>query len=56
MVVYYKFKAFLDYDKIDFDGLYISVADLKKKIIARKKLAKTHSFHLKIKNAQTAKG
>ncbi|XP_031620939.1 E3 ubiquitin-protein ligase RBBP6 isoform X2 [Contarinia nasturtii] len=53
MSVHYKFKSSLDFDTISFDGLHISVADLKKEIINKKKLGKTQDFDLQITNAQT---
>lgn len=56
MSVHYKFKSALDYDTISFDGLHISVADLKKEIIQKKKLGKTQDFDLQITNAQTKEG
>lgn len=46
----------MDYDTISFDGLHISVADLKKEIIQKKKLGKTQDFDLQITNAQTKEG
>lgn len=56
MSVHYKFKSSLDYDTITFDGLHISVADLKKSIIQQKKLGKSVDFDLQITNAQTKEG
>lgn len=56
MSVHYKFKSSLDFDTISFDGLHISVADLKKEIINKKKLGKTQDFDLQITNAQTKEG
>lgn len=40
MSVYYKFNSELKYSYIDFDGLHISVADLKKSIVHQKRLGK----------------
>ncbi|KAM7344459.1 something that sticks like glue [Cochliomyia hominivorax] len=53
MSVHYKFKSTLDYDTITFDGLHISVADLKKAILQQKRLSKITDFDLQIINAQT---
>lgn len=39
-----------------FDGLHISVLDLKKAIVHQKRLGKTHDFDLQITNAQTKEG
>jgi E3 ubiquitin-protein ligase RBBP6 len=56
MSVHYKFKAALDYSTITFDGIHISVADLKKAIIDQKRLAKSADSDLQITNAQTKDG
>lgn len=56
MSVHYKFKSALDFDTITFDGLHISVADLKKAIMQQKRLGKTADFDLQITNAQTKEG
>lgn len=56
MSVHYKFKSTLDYDTITFDGLHISVADLKKAILQQKRLSKITDFDLQIINAQTKEG
>jgi len=53
MSIHYKFTSNLDYDTLTFDGLHISVGDLKKSIIHQKKLGKSADFDLKITNAQT---
>ena len=34
--VHYKFKSQKDYDSIGFDGMFISVGDLKKSIVEKK--------------------
>lgn len=56
MSVHYKFKSALDFDTISFDGLHISVDDLKKAIIHQKRLGKTQDFDLQVTNAQTKEG
>lgn len=56
MSVHYKFKSALDFDTITFDGLHISVADLKKSIVHQKRIGKTMDFDLHITNAQTKEG
>lgn len=53
MSVHYKFKSSLDFDTVTFDGLHISVADLKKSILQLKKIGKAADFDLQITNAQT---
>ncbi|KAI9343155.1 hypothetical protein BDR26DRAFT_1006403 [Obelidium mucronatum] len=52
-VVFYKFKSAKDYDQAIFDGLGISVFDLKKEIMVKKKLGKGLDFDLVVSNAQT---
>jgi len=56
MSVHYKFKTSLEFDTITFDGLHISVADLKKAILHQKRIGKTTDFDLQITNAQTKEG
>lgn len=53
MSIHYKFKSAIDYDTITFDGLHISVSDLKKAIVHQKKLGRATDFDLTITNAQT---
>ncbi|XP_030384173.1 E3 ubiquitin ligase PARAQUAT TOLERANCE 3 [Scaptodrosophila lebanonensis] len=53
MSVHYKFKSTLNYDTITFDGLHISVGDLKREIVQQKRLGKVIDFDLQITNAQT---
>lgn len=56
MSIHYKFKSAIDYDTITFDGLHISVSDLKKSIVQQKRLGKATDFDLMITNAQTNEG
>lgn len=56
MSVHYKFKSALEYDTITFDGLHISVKDLKKSILHQKRIGKTFDFDLQVTNAQTKEG
>ncbi|KAK9878753.1 hypothetical protein WA026_023733 [Henosepilachna vigintioctopunctata] len=53
MSVHYKFKSALEYDTIAFDGLHISVKDLKNAIIQQKRIGKSTDFDLQVTNAQT---
>ncbi|SPP73237.1 blast:E3 ubiquitin-protein ligase RBBP6 [Drosophila guanche] len=53
MSVHYKFKSTLNFDTITFDGLHISVGDLKREIVQQKRLGKIIDFDLQITNAQT---
>lgn len=54
--IHYKFRSSLEYDTLTFDGLAISLADLKKAIMAQKKFAKVTDFDLEVTNAQTKEG
>jgi protein MPE1 len=51
-VVFYKFKSAKDFDSCTFDGNGISVFDLKREIIIKKKLGKGLDFDLHLYNAQ----
>ncbi|CAG9824598.1 unnamed protein product [Phaedon cochleariae] len=53
MSVHYKFKSALEYDTVTFDGLHISVKDLKNSIIQQKRIGKSTDFDLQVTNAQT---
>uniref|UniRef100_UPI00359014E9 E3 ubiquitin-protein ligase RBBP6 isoform X2 n=1 Tax=Myxine glutinosa TaxID=7769 RepID=UPI00359014E9 len=50
--VHYKFSSKLNYDTVTFDGMHISLADLKKTIMSRERL-KAADCDLQITNAQT---
>lgn len=55
MSVYYKFNSELNYSHVDFDGLHISVADLKKSILHQKRLGKaTTDFDLLVSSKQSS--
>ncbi|KAI5077677.1 hypothetical protein GOP47_0007501 [Adiantum capillus-veneris] len=53
MAVYFKFKSAKDYDSISIDGHFISVGNLKDKIVEKKNLGRGTDFDLLISNAQT---
>lgn len=53
MSVYYKFKSSKECEKVTFDGLHISIGELKKQILHQKKIGKSNDFDLQITNAQT---
>jgi len=53
MSVFYKFKSSNDGGKITFDGLHISIGEIKKSILQQKEIGKSNDFDLQIKNAQT---
>lgn len=54
--VHYKFKNSLDYETLTFDGLYISVEELKRSIYEKKRIGKSTDCDLMITNAQTKEG
>lgn len=54
--VHYKYKNSLDYDTITFDGLHISLNDLRQAIATQKKIGKSSDFVLQVVNAQTNEG
>ena len=56
MAVYYKFKSAKDYDSVSIDGHFISVGNLKERIVERKNLGRGCDFDLLISNAQTNEG
>eukprot|EP00117_Sycon_ciliatum_P040527 scpid24272/ scgid29767/ E3 ubiquitin-protein ligase RBBP6; Proliferation potential-related protein; Protein P2P-R; Retinoblastoma-binding Q protein 1; Retinoblastoma-binding protein 6; p53-associated cellular protein of testis len=51
--VHYKFANSKDYSTISFDGLAISLADLRDAVLVQKKMAKGPTFTLEVVNAQT---
>jgi hypothetical protein len=54
MSVHYKFKTSQDWDTVSFNGAVISALDLKRAIVAQKKLDKSKDdFDLLLTNAQT---
>ena len=56
MSVHFKFKSSTTFDSVQFDGAHISVGDLKRAIVAKKKLGHTADFDLKFTNAQSGEG
>jgi len=55
MSVHYKFKNNVDYDTVTFDGVHISVGDLKKAIVQQKKLTRAECDY-EITDAESNKG
>ena len=53
--VRFKFKSSLEYEKLPYDGLQLSVAELRKKIMTQKKLGMSDDFTLQIMDAQSKK-
>ena len=54
--VHFKFKSSLDYEKVTFQGLHISLEDLRNAIMKQKKIGLSNEFTLEIVDAQTKKG
>jgi hypothetical protein len=54
--VHYKFKSQKDYDSVNFDGMFISVGDLKSAIVDKKGLGRDQACELLLTNAQTDEG
>ena len=54
--IHFKFKSSLDYEKITFDGLHISLADLKDSIMKQKRIGLSNEFRLEAVDAQSKKG
>jgi len=55
--VHYKFKSNNEFKTLTFDGVSISIADLRKEIIQKSKMGKLKDdFHLQITNPQTGEG
>ena len=46
----------MEYEKITFDGLQISLADLKEAIMKQKKIGLSNAFKLEVVDAQSKKG
>ncbi|KAI1292217.1 E3 ubiquitin-protein ligase RBBP6 [Halotydeus destructor] len=55
MSVHYKFKNNAEYNTVTFDGVHISVGDLKKMIIQQKKVGKSPDCDLQITDAESKK-
>lgn len=55
--VHYKFKSAVNFETVTFDGMHISVADLKKAIIQQKKMGKLmENFDLQLTKPQSTDG
>lgn len=55
-IVYFKFKSAVASDTIAFDGVSISVADLKRAIVEKKNLGRDSAMDLLLSNAQSNQG
>lgn len=56
MAIHFKFKSAKDFDTITFQGPFISLGDLKRAIITKKKLTRSTDMDLEVVNAQTSEG
>lgn len=56
MSVHYKFKNSLESNTVVFDGVHISVGDLKKAIMQQKKLGKNADYDFQITDTETKRG
>ena len=54
--IHFKFKSSIDYEKLTFDGLHISLSDLKEAIMKQKKIGSFNQYTLSVKDAQSKKG
>lgn len=54
--IHYKFQSNNQHDTVTFDGLSISLVDLRSAILSKSKLAQSDDFTLQITNAQTKEG
>ena len=54
--VRFRFKSSMEYDKVTFEGLQISVAELREKIMTQKKLGLSSDFTLEIIDPLNGKG
>ena len=52
--VHYKFKSQKDYDSIEFDGMFISVGDLKRQIVDKRGLGRDQAMTLALQDASAA--
>ncbi len=53
--IHFKFKSSLEYEKLSFNGLQISVGDLKEAIMKQKKIGGANQYTLSVKDAQSKK-
>jgi E3 ubiquitin-protein ligase RBBP6 len=54
--IHFKSLAKINYDKITFDGVSLTLAQLKKNVVEKSKFIKTNDFDLEITNADTGEG
>ena len=54
--IHFKFKSSLEYEKLTFDGLHISLSDLKEAIMKQKKIGSFNQYTLSVVDAQSKKG
>jgi|APGre2960657444_1045066.scaffolds.fasta_scaffold11638_1 E3 ubiquitin-protein ligase RBBP6 len=54
--VQYKFKSATTSETVVFEGMYLSVGDLKREIVEKKGLSRDHAAELLLSEAQTGRG
>ena len=52
----FKFKSSIEYEKLTFDGLQISLGELKEAIMKQKKIGLSNQYTLRVVDAQSKKG
>jgi len=56
MSIHFKFKSAKDFDTISFQGPFITLGELKKAILAKKRLTRSTDMDLEVVNAQDNEG
>ena len=54
--IHFKLISYTNYDKITFDGVSLTLMQLKKLIFEKAKFSKRNAYDLEIKNADTKEG
>ena len=52
----FKFKSSIEYEKLTFDGLQISLGELKEAIMKQKKIGLSNQYTFRVVDAQSKKG
>ena len=55
-LIHYRFKSSLNYSFVNFDGVSVSVAELKQLIVQKEKLTRLEEFDLQIVDAHSKRG
>lgn len=54
--IHFKFKSSLEYEKLTFEGLQISLSDFKEAVMKQKKIGVSNDYTLRVVDAQSKKG